>query len=141
MNTLSSRALKAVFILLGLYGIFLSIDFGLGGISSLGWQGETEFLIVTNAARYGVQDSNFRFFAGGFGVIGLLMIIAATNLKKYQPILHVIFALIFVGGLMRLTSGNSAALLSPEVAVAIFVETILMAVLYFWLAREVKRIA
>ena len=47
MNTISSKALKAVLILPGIYGIFLSIDFGVGGIASLGWQGETEFLLVT----------------------------------------------------------------------------------------------
>jgi hypothetical protein len=141
MNSISSKALKAVLILLGLYGIFLSIDFGVGGIASLGWQGGTEFLLVTDEARYGVQDSNFRFFAGVFGVIGVLMIISATNLKRYQEILNLMFVLIFVGGLTRFTSGDIAVLLSAEVAVAIFVEIVLMIVLYFWLAREVKIIA
>lgn len=138
MNTISSKALKTVLILLGIYGIFLSIDFGLGGITSLGWQGGTDFLLVTDAARYGVQDSNFRFFAGVFGVIGVLMILSVTNLKKYQEILNLMFVLIFVGGLMRFTSGDMAVLLSAEVAVALFVEIVLMIVLYFWLAREVK---
>jgi len=141
MNTISSKALKAVLVLLGIYGIFLSIDFGVGGIMSLGWQGGTDFLLVTDAARYGVQDSNFRFFAGVFGVIGVLMIMSVTNLKKYQKILNLMFVLIFVGGLMRFTSGNMSVLLSAEVAVALFVEIVLMTVLYFWLAREVKRIA
>ncbi|MBA3868335.1 MAG: DUF4345 family protein [Anaerolineae bacterium] len=131
MNTISSKALKAVLILLGIYGIFLSIDFGVGGITSLGWQGETEFLLVTNEARYGVQDSNFRFFGGGFGVIGVLMIMSATNLKKYQEILNLMFRLIFVSGLMRFTSGNIALLSSAELSVAIFIEIVLMIVLCF----------
>jgi hypothetical protein len=69
------------------------------------------------------------------------MIISATNLKRYQEILNLMFVLIFVGGLMRFTSGDIAVLLSAEVAVAIFLEIVLMIVLYFWLAREVKIIA
>lgn len=138
MSTLSKTALKVVLVILGAYGIFFAIDFGFGGFKSLGLQGPTDFLRTIDAARYGVQDSHFRFFAGTFSVIGAFVIFATTNLQKYQHTLNLIFALIFVGGIMRFTSGDFSVIFSAQIIVALFAEIVLMAILYFWLAREMR---
>jgi len=138
MNKISTTALKVVLVMLGLYGIFLAIDFGLGGFKTLGWQGSTDFLQIVDAARYGVQDSHFRFLGGAFAAIGVFIILAVTNLQKYQQALNLVLVLIFVGGIMRFTSGDFKVILSAEIFVALFAETVLMTGLYFWLAREVR---
>lgn len=138
MTNLSPIALKFVLIVLAIYAIFLAIDFGFGGFQTLDWQGITNFLNITDEARYGVQDSHFRFLSGVLAMMGLIMLVAVSNLKKYQQVLNLLFGLIFVGGVMRFTSGNFDVLFSTEILTAVFAETGLIIILYFWLAHEVK---
>jgi hypothetical protein len=138
MNNISTTALKVVLVLFGFYGLFLALDFGPGGFKTLGLQGSTDFFQVTDAARYGVQDSNFRFVGGMLAAAGALMIFSVTNLQKYQPVLNTLLGVIFVGGLMRFASGDFVVLSSPEVLSALAGEIVLTAVLFVWLGRVVK---
>jgi hypothetical protein len=140
MNTKSSAALKVVLVAVGAYIIFIGIDFGLGGFKTLGWQGSgvTDFVQATDPARYGVQDSHFRFLGGAFGALGAWMIVGATDLRKHQRTLNALLTLIVAGGLMRLTSGDPNLLLGGEITLALLVEIVLSSVLYVWLARAVK---
>ncbi len=140
MKNFSATALKAVLIVLGLYGLFISIDFGWGGFATLGWQGSTDFLQITDSARYGVQDSHFRFLAGAFSVVSAFVIFAVTDLQRHQKTLNLIFALIFVGGVTRFTSANFGVLFGTEIIVALFAEIGLMLILYVWLRRVVSRL-
>jgi len=138
MTNISRTALKTVLIILAVYAIFMAIDFGFGGFTTLGWQGTTDFLSISNEARYGVQDSHFRFFSGVLAMMGVAIFVAVSNLKKYQQVLNFLFALIFVGGLTRFTSGNFVVLFSAEILISLLAETLLVLILYFWLAREVN---
>lgn len=138
MKRISITAFKILLVLLGAFGIFMSIDFGVGGFSTLGWQGTTDFLTTLDETRYGIQDNHFRFLSGILGALSLFMIFAVTNLKKYQYSLNLIFALIFIGGLMRFTSGNFEILFGAEIGVALIAEMIFMPLLYLWLVWVVK---
>ena len=138
MNSISTIALKTVLVLFGIFGLFLSLDFGLGGFETLGWQGSIDFLEVIDESRYGIQDSHFRFVGGVFAVIGLMMIVSVTNLPKYREALNFIFVLIFVGGLMRFASGNFDVLFDEKLMTALIAELVLTPMLYFWLRHEVK---
>lgn len=138
MNKLNIRALQMVLILVGLFAIYLGLDFGLGGIKPLGWQGSTDFLEVTDELRYGVQDSNFRFFEGMISAFGAFVIFAVTNLPKYEPTLKLVFASIFVGGMTRFSSGDFDVIFSTDIIIALSVELGLMSILYVWLTRALS---
>lgn len=135
MSRVETWALRAVLVALALYGVFLGLDFGWGGIAGLGWQGTTDFVTVTDTARYGVQDSHFRFLGGVFAALSVFIGVGATDLRRYRDGLRLAFALIFIGGLARLTVGDAAVLSHPDVVVALVFETVVMGALYVWLGR------
>jgi hypothetical protein len=135
MPNRSATALKIVLLLIGVYGLFISIDFGFGGFVSLGWQGTTEMVEITNPMRYGVQDNHFRFLGGVFSLVSAFMIFAVTDLRKYRQILNFCFALIVVGGLTRFTAGDFGILFSPDISVALFFEIVVIGGVSFWLGR------
>lgn len=138
MNNKQPIALKTVLVLVGLLGLFLAADFGLGGFQTLGWQGSTDFLRITDAARYGVQDSNFRFANGMLAAIGAFLIMAATNPRQYQQGIKLVLVMIMVGGLTRFTAGDMDVLGKPDIIGALVVELGLMPVLLVWLSRTVR---
>lgn len=137
MNTISTRALKLVLIGAGAFIVFLGIDFGVGGFRTLGWQGSgsTDFVQVSDPARFGVQDSHFRFFGGAFGALGAWMIFATRDLRRHRQSLLLVLAAIAAGGCMRFTSGDLGLLFGPELAVALLIEIGLSAILAAWLIR------
>ncbi len=138
MNNLSSTALKIVLIIVGAIAIFIGINVGFGGIETLGWQGSTDFLEVVDESRYLVQDSHVRFLGGAFGAIGLFLILATTNLVKYQQGLNLAFGVIFIGGLARFTMGDSDIIFGANIIGSLAAELILIPILAFWLSRVVK---
>lgn len=140
MSNYSAIALKIVLLLIGVYGLFISIDFGVGGFTSLGWQGTTEMVEITNPMRYSVQDNHFRFLGGVFSLVSAFMIFAVTDLRKHRQVLNFCFALIIVGGLTRFTAGDFEVLLSPEIGVALFFEIVVIGGLYFWLRQVAQPI-
>jgi hypothetical protein len=138
MSRVEMWALRGVLIALALYGVFLGLDFGWGGIAGLGWQGATDFLTITEAARYGVQDSHFRFLGGVFAALSVFIGVGTTDLRRYRDSLRLAFALIFIGGLARLTVGDATVLSHPDVVVALVFETVVMGALYVWVGRSAR---
>lgn len=138
MSSLSSKIFRAIIIVLGLLNIFIGINVGFGGIATLGLQGQTEFFEVTNENIFLMRDSHIRFLGGLYGGIGLFLILAATNLNKYQTALRLIFAVIFVGGLARFTMMRFDVIFGQDILTSVLVELILMPVLYVWSSRILK---
>ena len=138
MSSLSSKIFRAIIIVLGLLNIFVGINVGFGGIATLGLQGQTEFFEVTNENIFFMRDSHIRFLGGLYGGIGLFLILAATNLNKYQTALRLIFAVIFVGGLARFTMMRFDVIFGQDILTSVLVELILMPVLYVWSSRILK---
>ena len=139
MKQLSTNALKVVLGLMGAFIVFVGINVGFGGIATLGWQGQTTFLEVTDTHIYLIQDSHIRFFGGLFIGIGLFVFLSLTNLPKYQPALNLVFAVLFIGGLARFTMLRPDILFSSSLIGSLAAELLLMPILYFWVANVVKR--
>lgn len=101
-SVFSRRSFLAVICLLGAVNIFLGLNVAFGGIQTMGWTGLANFLQISNEAVYLVQDSHVRFFGGLYAGLGLFLIIASRDVRKYQSALSLIFFIIFAGGLGRL---------------------------------------
>ena len=133
----SAIALRILLIVLGVLNILIGINVGFGGILTLGLQGQTKFFEIINEHNFLVQDSHIRFFGGLFGGIGLFLILASTNLRKYQTALNLVFFVIFVGGLARFTMLRTDIVFGREIIISLLVEIILMPILFIWLSKIV----
>lgn len=123
-------ALRAVLLLVGVVVVVLGLNVGLGGIRTLGWQGGVEFLTVSDPALFAVRDSHIRFIGGIWLGIGLVLAAGAVWFERLRVVLVAIAALVFVGGLTRL-SGT----LSPDVLPSLALELIGFPLLGWWIAR------
>lgn len=138
MSNISSKVFRTLLIVLGALNIFIGINIGFGGILTLGWQGQTKFLEVTNDYIYLMQDSHIRYFGGLYIGVGLFLLLAVTDLRKYQPALNLIFFLIFMGGLARFTMLRPDIIFGRDIIGSLLAELILMPILYGWLSKIVK---
>jgi len=138
MRKLSPIALRMLLVLMGALFVFIGIDVGFGGLKTLGLQGRSSFFEVTNAHGYLIQDSHSRFFGGLFGGIGFFLVLASTNLHKYQISLKLILALIFIGGLTRFTQWQLEVLFSRGMAGILILELVLVPILFIWLSKTIR---
>lgn len=139
MENISSWVLRGVLVLLGIVNVLIGINVGFGGMLTLGLQGQTRFLEIIDEHGFLVQDSHVRFFGGLYLAIGLFLVVAGTRPHKYHMALNLVFFLIFMGGLARLTMNRPDVLFGPELIGSFLVEILLMPILYFWLKREMKK--
>jgi len=140
MTDVSSKVLRVLLVLLGVVNVFIGINVGLGGIQTLGLQGQVKFLEITNEHMFLVQDSHIRFFGGLYFGVGLFLILAATNLRKFAPGLKLVFALIFIGGLARLSIMRPEIILGKEIIASLIAELVGMPLLFLWLSRTGKKL-
>ncbi|MEP7274639.1 MAG: DUF4345 domain-containing protein [Acidobacteriota bacterium] len=138
MRNRGLTALRAVLVLAGAFIVFTGINVGFGGMTSLGWQGERAFLKVTNEHPFLAQDSHIRFLGGLWLGIGIIFIVAASNLRKYRLVLTAAFGLIFIGGLTRLTQLHPEIVFGPDILGSFVAEIIGMPILYVWLSKVTR---
>ncbi|MCW3091643.1 MAG: hypothetical protein JWP81_2712 [Ferruginibacter sp.] len=138
MITKRTIGLRIVLILMGLFIISSGLNIGLGGMLTLGWGGPNNFFEVTNMRPYLVQDSHVRFVGGIWLGIGLFFLIAATDLKKYKLNLCFSFALIFLGGLLRLAQMHFEITFGLPVVGSLIAELVGMPLLYLWLTKVLQ---
>jgi hypothetical protein len=115
MANASFSALRIVLVLVGLSILVTGVNVAFGGIRTLGWQGERMFFDVTNETAFWAQDSHVRFLGGMWLGVGLYFIVASTNLVRHRRPLSVILALVFLGGLARLTQMHPATTFGPSI--------------------------
>lgn len=139
MTNAGAIGLRVVLVLAGIFIAFTGVNLALGGILTLGWQGQTAFFEVTNRHAYLVQDSHIRFLGGLWTGIGLLFIVAVTNLQKYQSALNMAFILIFLGGLARFSQMQMDIIFGKDIVGSLAAELVGMPLLYFWLSRTLKK--
>ncbi|WP_342077110.1 DUF4345 family protein [Yoonia sp. SS1-5] len=130
-----TKLLRPILFLTGLVITWLGLNVGLGGIQTLGWQGASGFLEITDAAVFAVQDNHTRFIAGVWTSVGVLFIAGAFALPQMRAVMLALIAMIFVGGLMRLTQGDSSLLLSGAIAPSLIAELILVPLLGLWIFK------
>jgi hypothetical protein len=127
--------LRAVLALSGIAIIFLGLNVGLGGIQTLGWQGNAEFITVTDPAIFAIRDSHIRFIGGVWLAVGLLMLAGAFALQRLRPVLVALTAMIFAGGITRLLGGDLSLLTSAAIAPSLALELIAFPLLGLWVMR------
>jgi Domain of unknown function (DUF4345) len=131
--TTSEYAQRTLLALLGAVSVFVAINVAFGGLETLGWQGPTRYFEVTDHDTYLLRDSHTRFYGGVYLGVGAFLILATTNLAKYRTALNVVFALIVLGGLSRLTQGDLAVTFGRDLAVSSLIEIIGVPALALWL--------
>jgi len=136
----SMTGLRVVFVLLAAFVIFSGLDQALGGLFSMGWMEKTTYFEVVNQAKFLQADNHHRFLGGVWTGLGIFMLVAATDLKKYQSGLNLAFAMVFLGGLARFSQMNVEVLLSAGVLWAVVVEVVGMPLLYLWLNRTLPQV-
>lgn len=138
MSNLQTTALRLVLVLAGLFTVFVGINVSFGGILTLGWMGQTKFLDITDVTQYLVQDSHVRFFGGMYGSAGILLLVAATNLRQFASAAKVVFVLFFMGGLARFSMQRPDVVFGPAIVGSLAAELILMPLLYWWVTRSMR---
>ena len=129
-------ALRVVLVLAGAFIAFTGLNTALGGIPTLGWQGQTPFLQVTDQAAYLVQDSHTRFLGGVWTALGVLFIVAARAPAAYRPVLYFAYAAVFLGGLARLSQLEFGTIFGPDIVGSLIAELIGMPLLFLWTRRS-----
>lgn len=125
--------LRAVLSLTGAVIIWLGLNVGLGGIHTLGWQGDAPFIDVIDAEVFAVRDNHIRFIAGVWITAGLLILLGAVLLHQMRLVLISLTAMVFVGGLMRLSAADPVLLSSAEIAPSLIAELVLFPLLGLWI--------
>ncbi|WP_164661159.1 DUF4345 family protein [Tropicibacter sp. Alg240-R139] len=133
------HVLRTVLALTGCVIIWLGLNVSLGGIQTLGWQGATPFVNVTDADVFAVRDNHIRFIAGVWLSVGLLMIIGSFFLQQMRIVLLSLIAMVIVGGLMRLSSADAGLLSSIEIAPSLIAELFLFPLLGLWIFTATNR--
>ena len=132
---LSETAFRTVVLAVGLVIVWTGINVGLGGITTLGLQGSSDFIAITNPEAFAAQDSHVRFLGGLWLGVGLVFALAAFRLRALKPALQVLLALIVVGGLARFSALRPDVLFEPQIVGSFLAEIALMPLLLLWSTR------
>jgi len=127
--------LRVILFLTGAIVVWLGLNVGLGGFETLGWQGAQGFFTVSDPDTFAVQDNHIRFIAGVWLSVGLLLIAGSVALHQLRSVLISLTGMVFIGGLMRVTSADSAPLSSISIAPSLIAELIAFPLLGFWIYK------
>ncbi len=133
------KLLNSVVMVVGAFIIFLGLNVGLGGIKTLGWQTTHDFVAITDAVTFHVQDSHIRFIGGVWFGVGAVFLIGAFALNKFRTTLITLSAMIAIAGLFRLSAMDTGVIFSAAIAPSLSLELIGFPLLVWWLIASGKR--
>jgi hypothetical protein len=133
-----SKVLRGVLVALGAISAFVAINVAFGGLKTLGWQGTTEFVRVTDHEAFLVRDSHAHYYGGVYLAVGLFLMVAATNVARFRQGLMVVFAMIFAGGLARLAQLEPGVTFGSELMVSTLIELVGVPLLALWVHRTTR---
>lgn len=128
--------LRATLGIIGLAIIFLGLNVGFGGIQTLGWQGAGEFVSIIDPDLYEVRDNHVRFIGGVWLGVGLVFLASAFLFSQLKMIVLVLFGVIFVGGMARLSAMDAALLMSAEIVPSLIAELVVFPLIGLWVWRQ-----
>ncbi len=131
-----TNLLRIVLALCGIGIVALGLNVSLGGIVTLGWQGSTDFISVTDAAAFRVQDNHVRFIAGVWTGVGLLFLAGSVALERMRSVLLACIAMIVIGAFARLGSGDWDLVASAAILPSLLAELIVFPAIGFWIVRN-----
>ncbi|MFF5205668.1 DUF4345 domain-containing protein [Streptosporangium sp. NPDC000396] len=126
-TVLSRRALQTAVVLLGLVVLGTAVNDIAFGPAALPDHAQTQ----VNATL----DSNYRFFAGVWFALGIVMLTLARRVEHSGPALRAVCGAVFLGGLARVLSLAVAGPPHPLFAAFIGVELLTPLVLVVWQSR------
>lgn len=68
----NTTILKIVLVLAGLFILFTGLNVALGGIKTMGWQGQTGFVQVADEHIFSIRDSHTRFIGTIWAGVGFM---------------------------------------------------------------------
>jgi hypothetical protein len=126
----SEKALQAVLVILGAISAFVAVNVAFGGLETLGR--------VTDQDAYLIRDSHAHYYGGVYLALGLFLIYAARDVRRFRPTLNVVFAMIFAGGLARLTQLEPDVTFGGDLMVSTVIELIGIPLLAWWVNRSAR---
>ena len=135
MGRVSVVGLRIVLLLAGAFTVYAGLNKALGGMRTLGWQGEGTYIEVTSEHAFLVQDSHVRFLAGVYSGLGLIFILAAADPRRFRSALRIACALIFLGGFARLSQMHFEVTFGPDLLGSMIAELVLMPILWVWASK------
>ena len=75
-------------------------------------------------------DSQNRFYGAAFAIYGVLLLLCATDIRRYEPVLRWAMAVFFIGGLARLVSIVIVGLPAPLILGLTAIELLAPPLLY-----------
>jgi hypothetical protein len=85
-------------------------------------------------------DSQNRFYGITFSLLGVALLISATDLRRYEPIVIATLGVLFAAGIARAIAWTLHGAPSPMIIVIVFADLLLPPTLYFWL-KSVRKSA
>jgi hypothetical protein len=132
----SNQALRATLVVLGAVSVFVAVNVAFGGLQTLGLQGPTRYFQVTDHDAYLVRDSHTHYYGGVYLALGVSLIVAASNVQRFRTALFVVFAMIFAGGLARLTQFEPGVTFGRSLLLSTVIELVGVPLLAVWVARS-----
>lgn len=83
-------------------------------------------------------DSQNRFYGVTFSLLGVALLIAATDLRRYEPIVYAVLGFLFLAGVGRVVAWMLHGAPSPAIAAITFADLLLPPIFYFWLKRSMR---
>ena len=135
------KLLNTVVVIIGAAIILLGLNVGLGGIQTLGWQTTRDFISISDAATFHVQDSHIRFIGGVWFGVGVAFLIGGFAMNMFRPTLIIMSVMIAFAGLFRLSGMDSGVVFSAAIAPSIAFELVGFPLLAWWLIASGNRAA
>lgn len=125
---LTVRILSVAFIGVSLLHLFM----GMYADSTLGAP------VTAQMASNPSFDSQNRFYSITFSLLGVVLLISCTDLRRYYPIMNAAFAVLFAAGIARVAAWIINGAPSPIIIGILCADLLLPPVLYFWLKHNLK---
>ena len=138
-NSISVWGLRVALGLLSAGFIYTGIDNAFGGVMTLGWQGLSDFALVTDPVQFAIRDSHVRFLGGVYTLIGGAVALSVIQLPRFHELLRFALIAAFVGGLARFTQLDPSVTFGPGVLFNLMVELVGMPLLYFWRGNVLRQ--
>jgi hypothetical protein len=138
MNTLSlpQITLRSSLALAGALTVFVGIDNALGGIATLGLQGPTDFIGVTNLDAFKVRDSHVRFLGAVWLGVGLIFLAGSVWLDRLRLVIATLCGLAMLGGVARFSSMGLAEMFDAGLAAPLIAELVVFPLIGLFALRS-----
>lgn len=130
--------LKTLLAFVGLAACVLGLNFGFGGMRTMGWQNPSDFVAVTRPEVFLVVDSHVRFIGGLLFGAGLLFLAGSVCLNTLRTSLVILSLTFTLAGFFRLTAGGLDILDNAAIAPSLAIELIGFPALAIWIWTRAK---